>query len=107
MFIQTKVSLNYSQRIFTQCIFVCYFAASPPATVKWTKNNSSDALQPGPDSNLQILYNERNGEAELKFSTVSVKDGGRYTCHANNEHGLASCVSDLIVKSTLKETPHL
>lgn len=48
---------------------------------------------------MEILYNERNGEAELKFLVVNVKDGGRYTCHANNEHGLASSVSDLIVKS--------
>ncbi|CAL8129596.1 unnamed protein product [Orchesella dallaii] len=78
----------------------CIIDASPPATVRWIKNNATEPLQSSPESNLKLSYNEKNGEAELLFAAVNVKDGGRYTCTASNEHGLASSVTDLIVKKT-------
>lgn len=48
---------------------------------------------------MKLEYNERSGDVELSFAVVSVRDGGRYMCHASNEHGLASSVTDLVVKS--------
>jgi len=77
-----------------------HIIANPSPECRWTKNNSMEPLS-AKDANISTRFDEVSGEACLTIKNVSIADGGRYTCTAENEHGVASSLADFVVKSKL------
>lgn len=66
----------------------------PPSDITWSKNG----VDLTPDGDKLKITNEVN-KTRLDIKSLTVEDGGHYTCKATNTAGGASCTTDIIVKS--------
>lgn len=70
----------------------CVLKGSLPMTVSWMK----DDHEIKESEHVQISF--ENQTAVVYISTVQLKHGGKYTCHAQNEAGSQKCTAVLAVK---------
>lgn len=70
----------------------CVLKGSLPMTVSWMKDDHEITES----EHVQISFENRT--AVLHISSVHLKHGGKYTCHAQNEAGSQKCTAVLVVK---------
>lgn len=66
---------------------------SAPITIKWLKDSE---LVRDDDPNVKMTF--ENNIASISFSSVEIKQGGKYTCLAENEAGQQKCEAVLSVQ---------
>ncbi|XP_067145351.1 LOW QUALITY PROTEIN: obscurin-like [Centruroides vittatus] len=72
--------------------FECVVASTPPATVKWLKNNKPIA------KSQRIKITSQGDKYTLSIKEALPEDVGLYTVMANNAQGLVACSATLNVK---------
>lgn len=73
----------------------CVLKGSLPMTISWMK----DDHEIKESEHVQISF--ENWTAVVHISSVQLKFGGKYTCHAQNEAGSQKCTAVLAVKGVL------
>lgn len=66
---------------------------SAPISVQWMKDSE---LLRDDDPNVKMTF--ENNVANISFSSVELKHGGRYTCLAENEAGQQKCEAVLTIQ---------
>uniref|UniRef100_A0A673JAK2 Ig-like domain-containing protein n=1 Tax=Sinocyclocheilus rhinocerous TaxID=307959 RepID=A0A673JAK2_9TELE len=70
----------------------CVLKGSLPMTVSWMKDDHEIK------ESEHVLISFENQTAVVYISSVQLKHGGKYTCHAQNEAGSQKCTAVLAVK---------
>lgn len=83
---------NLSSLVGSEVSLLCVVKGSEPMTVSWMKDNHE--LKEA--EHIQLSY--ENNTALLHLTDVQRKDGGKYSCQAQNQAGSQTCSALLTVK---------
>lgn len=83
---------NLSSLVGSEVSLLCVVKGSEPMTVSWMKDNHE--LKEA--EHIQLSY--ENNTALLHLTDVQSKDGGKYSCQAQNQAGSQTCSALLTVK---------
>ena len=86
---------NMSVLLGSELTMQCVLKGSLPMTVSWMK----DDHEVKDTEHVQISFENRI--AVLHMSCIQLNQGGKYTCHAQNEAGSQKCTAALVVKGLL------